>query len=188
MDLEEISLIIGIAEEKMQAAISHLQHELLSIRAGKASADILIGIMAPYYGTPTPIHQVANISNADARTLVIQPWEKNMLGPIEKAIFQAQLGITPQNDGQVIRLTIPPLTEERRREMVKKAKLMGEESRVGVRAGRQKAMEEFKKAIKNGLPEDIGKKKEVDVDALTKTYIDKIEKMLEVKEKEIMTV
>ncbi len=188
MDLEEISLIIEIAEEKMTGAIEHLQHDLVKLRTGKASTDILNGIMVPYYGSPTPIHQIANISTGDARTLIIQPWEKNTLGAIEKGLFEAQLGMTPQNDGQIIRLIIPPVTEERRRDLVKKAKHSGEESKVGVRAARQKAMEELKKAVKAGLSEDIGKREEANVDTLTKTFIEKVDKIIETKEKEIMTV
>lgn len=188
MDLEEISLLIDIAEEKMDGAIDHLQNELTKLRTGKASTDILKGIMVPYYGAPTPIQQIANISTGDARTLIIQPWERNTLGAIEKGIFEAQLGMTPQNDGQVIRLVIPPVTEERRKDLVKKAKHSGEESKVGVRAARQKAMEEIKKAVKAGLAEDIGKKEEAKIDALTKTYSEKVDKIIEQKEREIMTV
>ncbi len=188
MDLEEISLIIDIAEEKMDGAVEHLQHELVKLRTGKASTDILKGIMVPYYGAPTSLHQVANVSTGDARTLLIQPWERNTLGAIEKALFEAQLGMTPQNDGQIIRLVIPPVTEERRRELAKKAKHSGEESKVGVRAARQKAIEEIKKAVKAGLSEDIGKKEEARIDALTKTHIERVDKIVDTKEKEIMTV
>ena len=188
MDLEEISLIIEIAEEKMAGAIEHLQHELVKLRTGKASTDILNGIMVPYYGAPTPIHQIANISTGDARTLIIQPWETKMLGVIEKGLFEAQLGMTPQNDGQIIRLIIPPVTEERRKDLAKKAKHSGEESKVGVRAARQKAMEELKKAVKAGLSEDIGKKEEAYVDNVTKSFIEKVDKIVEAKEREIMTV
>jgi ribosome recycling factor len=188
MDLEEISMILDIAEESMEHSITHLQHDLLKIRAGKANPDLLNGILVPYYGAPTALNQVANISTADARTLTVQPFEKKMLGAIEKAIFEAALGITPQNDGILIRLSIPPVTEERRREMVKKAKASGEDSKVGVRSARQKAIEEIRKAVKNGLSEDLGKRYEEDVQTLTKKYNDKIEKVLEQKEKEILTV
>jgi ribosome recycling factor len=188
MDLEEINLIRDIAEESMDGAVDHLRNELLKIRTGKASTDILNGLMVSYYGSPTPLNQVANISTADARTILIQPWEKTMLGPIEKGIFEAQLGITPQNDGQVIRLNIPPLTEERRRDLAKKAKLMGEDSKVGVRSARQKAMEEIKKAVKAGLPEDFGKKEEEKIQQLTQRYNERVDKLIEAKEKDIMTV
>jgi ribosome recycling factor len=188
MDASEISLVLEMTEESMANAIDHLQNELLKVRTGKANTDLLNGIMVNYYGSPTPIGQVANISVADARTIVIQPWEKNMLGTIEKGIFDAQLGITPQNDGQVIRLSIPPLTEERRKEMVKKARNMGEETKVGIRSARHKAMDEIKKAVKNGLPEDLGKKSEESVQKVTDKYVERVDKLLEVKEKDIMTV
>jgi ribosome recycling factor len=188
MDLEEISLIIDIAEEKMDGAVDRLLHDLVKLRTGKASTDLLNGIMVQYYGAPTPIHQIANISTGDARTLLIQPWERNMLGAIEKGLFEAQLGMTPQNDGQIIRLIIPPVTEERRRDLAKKAKHSGEESKVGVRAARQKAMEELKKAVKAGLSEDVGKAEEAKVDVLTKRFIEKVDKIIENKEREIMTV
>jgi ribosome recycling factor len=188
MDTEEINLIFEMAEESMNQAINHLQHELVKIRTGKANADLLNSLMVPYYGAPTPVSQVANISTADARTIIIQPWEKNMLGTIEKAIFEAAMGITPQNDGQMIRLSIPPLTEERRREMVKKAKLAGEESRVGIRNARRDAIEEIRKGVKAGLSEDMGKKKEEDMQQLTNRYTERIEKIVELKEKDIMTV
>ncbi len=188
MDSSEINLILEVAEDAMTHAINHLQIELVKIRTGKANSDLLSSLMVPYYGSPTPVSQIANISTADARTIVIQPWEKNILGAIEKAIFEAGLGITPQNDGQIIRLSIPPLTEERRREMVKKAKQYGEDSKVGVRSARRDAMEEIKKGVKNGLPEDIGKKTEDDIQNLTNRFVEKIDKMLDIKEKDIMTV
>ena len=188
MDLSEIDLIIEMAEEGMQHAMDHLQHELVKIRTGKANASMLNGIMVNYHGSPTPLKQIANISADDARTIVIQPWEKNVLGTIEKALFEAALGITPQNDGQIIRLTIPPSTEERRREFVKKAKHAGEESKIGIRTARREAMEEVRKAVKNGFPEDIGKKKEDEIQNLTNRYVEKVDKILDMKEKEIMTV
>ena len=188
MDLEEINLVIEIAEDAMDHAVTHLQNELAKIRTGKANSDMLSNILVPYYGVPTHIAQVANISAADARTLIIQPWEKKTLPAIEKAIFEAGLGITPQNDGSIIRLNIPPLTEERRREFVKRAKHVGEESKVGIRSARQKAMEEIKKGVKNGLPEDIGKKSEETVQQLTNKFVEKTDKVVEQKEKDIMTV
>jgi ribosome recycling factor len=188
MDLAELDLVFEIAEESMKSALDHLSHELVRIRTGKANADLLNAIMVPYYGSPTPLKQVANVSTADARTIVIQPWEKNVLGTIEKALFEAQLGITPQNDGQIIRLSIPPLTEERRREFVKKAKHSGEECKIGIRNARREAMEDIRKAVKNGLSEDMGKEKEEEMQNLTKSYIDKVDRTVELKEKEIMTV
>jgi ribosome recycling factor len=188
MDASEIDIILEIAEDAMQHAIDHLQHELVKVRTGKANTDLLNGILVNYYGNPSPISQVANISTADARTIVIQPWEKNMLGTIEKAIFEASIGITPQNDGQIIRLSIPPLTEERRKEMVKKARHMGEESKVGIRSARHKGMDEIRKGVKNGLPEDMGKRAEETLQKVTDRFVEKVDKLLEIKEKDIMTV
>jgi ribosome recycling factor len=188
MDASEINLMLEMAEEAMKNALEHLQNELIKIRTGKASTDLLNGLLVSYYGSPTSLQQVANISTADARTIVIQPWEKSTLSAIEKSIFEAGLGLTPQNDGQVIRLNIPPLTEERRRELVKKAKQMGEDSKVGVRSSRRETMEDIKKAVKDGLSEDIGKKTEEDVQSLTNRYIERVEKMVENKEKDIMTI
>lgn len=188
MDLEEISLLIDITEDSMQQTVSHLQTELAKIRTGKANTDMLSNILVPYYGAPTPLTQVANITAADARTLIIQPWEKKTLGAIEKAIFESGLGITPSNDGSMIRLNIPPLTEERRRDFVKRAKAVGEDSKIGIRTARHKAMDEIKKAIKNGLPEDIGKKSEDSIQQLTNKFVEKTDKIVELKEKDIMTV
>lgn len=172
----------------MDHAIEHLEHELAKVRTGKASTTMLEGIMAPYYGTPTPISQIGNVSTADAKTLVIQPWEKSMLAPIEKAIFEANLGVTPQNDGEVIRIMIPPLTEDRRKDLAKKAKALGEDAKVSIRNTRRDAMEHIKKAIKDGYPEDAGKRKEQDIQDMTNKYSTKVDHLVEVKEKDIMTV
>ncbi len=185
---EDVNLSIELAEEAMMKAIEHLQNELVKIRTGKASPAMLGGVLVPYYGNPTPLNQVANISTSDARTLVIQPWEKSMLSAIEKAIFETNLGITPMNDGEVIRLAVPPLTEERRRDLVKQAKALGEDAKVSLRSARHKAMDFIKKAVKDGYPEDMGKRREKDVDDLTQKYSEKIDKLIEVKEKDIMTV
>jgi ribosome recycling factor len=149
---------------------------------------MLNGLMVEYYGSPTPLSQVANVSTPDARTIAIQPWEKKMLALIEKAIFEANLGITPMNDGEVVRLMIPPMSEERRVAMVKQAKQAGEESRVAIRAHRHKIMDFIKKQVKDGFPEDMGKRKEDEVQKTIEGYMAKIEKMLEAKEKDIMTV
>src|SRR5678815_2433292 len=154
---EELDLIIEISNDSMSKAINHLETELIKIRAGKATPNIVDGIVVDYYGNPTPINQVGNISVADARTLSIQPWEKNMLQPIERAIIAAKIGITPQNDGNMIRLFIPPLTEERRKELVKKSLGEGEISKVSIRTIRRDAMEHIKKLQKNGLSEDLCK-------------------------------
>jgi len=185
---DEISLHLDHAKDQMNHAIEHLNKELTKVRAGKVSANMLDGLMVSYYGSPTPINQVANISAADSRTLVIQPWEKNTLGAIEKSIFEANLGITPQNDGSVIRVMIPPLTEERRKEMVKKAKHEGEEAKISIRNARRDFLEFIKKTVKNGYPEDEGKGKEALIQDITNKYSEKVEHAIVSKEKEIMTV
>lgn len=172
----------------MEKAISHLEVELVKIRAGKATPNIVDGVMVDYYGNPTPINQVGNISVADARTLTIQPWEKNMLQPIERAIINANIGINPQNDGNMIRLFLPPLTEERRRELVKRAQNEGEHSRVAIRSIRRDAMEKIKKLQKAGLSEDVSKDAETSVQEITDRHINLVDKHLGTKEKEIMTV
>ena len=157
-------------------------------RTGKASTSLVTDLMVEYYGAPTPIAQIANIQVADARTIIIQPWERNMLAPIERVIINGNIGITPANDGEVIRLSIPPLTEERRKELVKKAKHAGEESKVGIRNARHKALDHIKKAVKEGLPEDVGKRKETEVQDLVNKHVEIAEKTVATKEKEIMTV
>ena len=185
---EDISRIVPTAEDHMKKAITHLETELTKIRAGKANPQILDGIVVDYYGSPTPISQVGNISVMDVRTLSIQHWEKNMLQPIERAIIAANIGINPQNDGNQIRLFLPPLTEERRRELVKKCQGEGEHSRVAIRSIRRDAIEHIKKLQKNGLSEDIAKDTEADVQNLTDKFISAVEKHLLSKEKEIMAV
>src|ERR1051326_5244156 len=185
---EELDLIIEISKDSMTKAINHLETELIKIRAGKASPNIVDGIVVDYYGNPTPINQVGNISVADARTLTIQPWEKNMLQPIERAIIAANIGINPQNDGNQIRLFLPPLTEERRKELVKKCQGEGEHSKVAKRKIRRDAIEHIKKLQKNGLSEDIAKDTEASVQDITNKFISAIDKHLSSKEKEIMAV
>lgn len=185
---DDVDENIEISQELMEASIEHLQKELVKVRTGKASPAMLGGILVPYYGSPTPLGQVANISTADAKTLVIQPWEKNMLGPIEKSIFEANLGVTPQNDGEIIRINIPPLTEERRRDLVKRVKVLGEDAKVGIRNARRESMDFIKKAVKEGYPEDAGKRKENLVQEMTDKHIEKIDKLVEAKEKDIMTI
>jgi ribosome recycling factor len=185
---EDLELIIEDSKDSMDKAINHLETELIKIRAGKATPNIVDGIVVDYYGNPTPINQVGNISVADARTLTIQPWEKNMLQPIERAIIAANIGLNPQNDGNMIRLFLPPLTEERRRELVKKAQNEGEQSKVAIRSIRREAMEHIKKLQKNGLSEDITKDAEENIQQLTDRYITTVDKHLGTKEKEIMTV
>jgi ribosome recycling factor len=188
MSPEDIALTIEMAEDSMKKAINHLEAELAKIRAGKANPQMLDGIVVDYYGTPTPIGQVGNISVMDARTLTIQPWEKNMLQPIERAIINSNIGINPQNDGNIIRLFLPPLTEERRRELVKRSQGEGEHSRVAIRNIRRDAIESIKKAQKNGLSEDAAKDAEADIQNVTDRYISLVEKHLASKEKDIMAV
>jgi ribosome recycling factor len=188
MSLEELELITEDAESSMQKAISHLEAELIKIRAGKASPSMLDGISVDYYGSPTPVNQVANISVLDARTISIQPWEKNMLAPIERAILQANIGITPQSDGVQIRLFLPPLTEERRRDLFKKASAEGEHSKVAIRNIRRDSIEHIKKLQKDGLSEDAAKDAEKDMQNITDKYISLVDKHLSAKEKEMMAV
>jgi len=186
--MEEINALMNHTEESMSASVEHLKYELTKIRTGKASTSLLNDLAVSYYGTMTPVNQVASVSTADARTIVVQPWEKSMLRPIENAIFEANLGITPMNDGEVIRLTIPPLTEERRRDLVKQAKHIGEEAKVSIRSIRQKSLEAIRKAVKDGYPEDAGKDKEDAVQNLVNKYSKAIEHLIEVKEKDVMHV
>jgi len=185
---DEIDMLKDIAKEGMDKAISHLNHELKKVRTGKASPSLVKDLPVEYYGSPSTVSQVANVGTSDARTITIQPWEKNMIPVIEKAIFEANVGITPQNDGEIIRLIVPPLTEDRRREMVKKTKSLGEDAKVGVRKNRQAAMDGIKKAVKDGYSEDSGKREEHNVQELTNAYGKKIDEILAAKEKEIMTV
>jgi ribosome recycling factor len=185
---EELSLIMDDAEEHMQKAIQHLEIELVKIRAGRANPNMLDGIVVDYYGTPTPINQIGNLSVTDARTLTIQPWEKNMLQPIERAIINSNIGLAPQNDGNIIRLFLPPLTEERRKELVKRVNAEGEHTKVAVRNIRRDAIEQIKKLQKDGLSEDAAKDAEKDVQVLTDKFSVQIDKHLEAKDKEIMSV
>jgi ribosome recycling factor len=185
---DELNKVIDHAEDAMRKSIAHLEAELIKVRAGKAHPNLVDGIVVDYYGNATPINQVGNISVADARTLTIQPWEKNMLQPIERAIIAANIGITPQNDGVIIRLFMPPLTEERRRELVKRAQNEGENSKVSIRSIRRDSMEQIKKLQKNGLSEDVAKDAEANIQDVTNKYITLVDKHLATKEKEIMTV
>ncbi len=185
---EDIPSIINDAGDHMRKAIRHLETELVKIRAGKANPNIIDGLVVDYYGNPTPIGQVANVNVADARTLTIQPWEKNMLQPIERAIINANIGITPQNDGNLIRLFLPPLTEERRKELVKRCQAEGEHARVAIRNIRRDAIEHIKKLQKNGLSEDAAKDAEAEVQGVTDKYTSEVTRHLEAKEKEIMSV
>ena len=187
---ELIKKQLNDAKALMEKAIDHADNELTKIRAGKANPAILDNVSVDYHGTRMPINQTANVNTQDARTLVIQPWEKSMLTPIEKAIQAANLGLNPQNDGVIIRISIPPLTEERRRDLVKKAKQEAEDAKVGIRGARKDAMEEIKKlkGAKTPLPEDEAKEAEAKIQTLTDSFVSKCDKHLEYKEKEIMTV
>ncbi len=186
---EDVEFLLDDAESSMKKAISHLETELTKIRAGKASPAMLDGIIVEYYGAPTPISQVANINVLDARTLSIQPWEKKMLQAIERSIMAANIGITPQNDGNQIRLFMPPLTEERRRELFKKASNEGEGSKVAIRSIRRDTIEQIKKLQKDSeISEDESKDAENGVQEITDRYIVLVDKHLAAKEKEMMAI
>ncbi len=185
---EELSNITKDATATMQKAISHLEAELVKIRAGKANPVMLDGIVADYYGNPTPIAQIANITTLDARTISVQPWEKNMLQVIERAIIAANIGINPQNDGNIIRLFLPPLTEERRKELVKKCGAEGEQAKVSIRNIRRDAIEHIKKLQKDGASEDECKDAEAETQTITDRHISLVDKFLAAKEVEIMAV
>jgi ribosome recycling factor len=185
---QEIQNILNSIKEKMNKAVLHLESELVKVRAGKANPQMLDGIYVDYYGVNTPLNGVGSITATDARTLVIQPWEKGMLQAIEKAILASNIGLTPQNDGSVIRINLPPLTEERRKDLVKQAKAYAEQAKVAVRNVRKEANDEVKKLQKNGLPEDLAKDAETKIQHITDQYIAKIDEHLAKKEKEIMTV
>jgi ribosome recycling factor len=185
---EELELHIMEATSTMEKAISHLEAELVKLRAGRANPQMFDGLTVDYYGAPTPIAQVANITVADARTLTIQPWERNMLQAIERSIIAANLGVTPQNDGMIIRIFLPPLTEERRREIVKRVQGEGEHSKVAIRNIRRDAIEQVKKMQKNGLSEDTAADAEKEIQDLTNKFIALVEKTLAAKEKEVMSV
>ena len=185
---EEVQLVSEDAVEKMEKALKHLSAELVKLRAGKATPAMLDGILVNYYGTPTPLQQVASINTPDARSFVIQPWEKKVIDAIEKAIFAANIGMTPSNNGEVVRLTVPPLTEERRKTLVKQVKVEGENARISIRNARREAIEELKKMVKSGLPEDVEKDAEAEIQKLTGKYYKKVDEILTKKETEIMTV
>lgn len=185
---EDVQSITAHAQDHMKKAISHLEAELVKIRAGKANPQMFDGLVVDYYGSPMAINQVANISVMDARTLSIQPWEKNMVQPIERAIIAANMGVTPQNDGAIIRIFLPPLTEERRRELVKKCQGEGEHGKVAIRNIRRDAIEHIKRLQKNGLSEDAAKDGEDTIQQLTDKHISLVDTHLAAKEKEIMSV
>lgn len=185
---EEVQFIIDETKESMMKALKHLEEELRRVRAGKASPDMLSAVKVEYYGMPTPLQQVASIKLQDARTLLIAPFERKLIGDVERAIFQANLGVTPQNDGENIRITIPPMTEERRKDLVKQSKAAGETCKVSIRAARKEGNDAIKALSKEGLSEDMAKGAEEDIQNITNDHIAKVDKMLALKEEEIMTI
>lgn len=185
---EDIQFILDSTEESMQNAITHLKKQFANIRAGKATPAMVGSVMVDYYGSMTPLTQVANVNTPDGRTLSIQPWEKAMIPEIEKAIMNSNLGFNPMNNGESVIINVPPLTEERRKDLVKQAKAEAEEAKIGVRNDRKNANNEIKRLEKEGLAEDLCRNAEIDVQALTDKYIKRIDELLAVKEKEILTV
>lgn len=180
--------ILNEASERMQKAIDHLEDELLNVRAGKASPHVLNSVMVDYYGTQTPVSGVASVTVPDAKTILIQPWDKKMLRPLEKAILDSNIGLTPSNNGEQIRLSIPPLTEERRKDLVKQVRGEAETARISLRNARRDAVEAFKKAQKEGMPEDEAKDGETQSQKLLEKFSKTLDAALDRKEKEIMTV
>ncbi|MBR7182883.1 MAG: ribosome recycling factor [Alistipes sp.] len=180
--------ILADASARMQKAVDFLEDTLLNIRAGKASTNVLNGVFVDYYGSQTPVSGVASVTVPDAKTILIQPWDKNMIRVIEKAILDSNIGLTPSNNGEQIRLSIPPLTEERRKELVKQSKGEVENARISLRNARRDAVEAFKKAVKEGMPEDESKDGETQIQKLLEKYSKLIDAAFEKKEKEIMTV
>jgi ribosome recycling factor len=185
---EEVQFCIDSAKESMNKSIAHYESELLKIRAGRANPQMLSGVMVDYYGTMTALPQVANVGAPDARTLTVQPWEKNMLVELNKAIINANLGFSPMDNGEMLIINIPPLTEERRRDLVKRAKSEAENCKVSIRSARKDANDEIKQLGKDGLPQDSVKDAEVSIQKLTDSYIAKIDAILKVKDAEIMKV
>ena len=185
---EEIEIIIEETTDRMKGAIKHLESELSKLRAGKASPALLDGINVDYYGVNTPLNQVSNINTPDAKSVMVQPWEKTLLGPIEKAILAANIGLTPVNNGEVIHINVPALTEERRAQLVKMVKNEGELAKISVRNSRKWANDELKKLLKEGLSEDMEKTAEDQVQELTDDYVKKVDEVIDAKETDIMTV
>ena len=180
--------ILNDATARMQKAVDFLEETLSNIRAGKASVNVLNGVFVDYYGSQTPVSGVASVTVPDAKTVLIQPWDKNMIRLIEKAIIDSNIGLTPSNNGESIRLSMPPLTEERRKELVKQSKAEAENARISLRNARRDAVEAFKKAVKEGMPEDEGKDGEAQVQKVVDKFNKAIDAAFEKKEKEIMTV
>lgn len=185
---DEVKMALDEANEAMEKAIGHLEFELNKIRAGKASPMMLDSVKVDYYGAPTPLKNIANVNTPDARTITVQAWEKNMFEPICKAIIEANLGLNPQNNGDLIIISVPMLTEERRRELSKKAHAEGEHARVSIRSARKDAIDFIRQALKDGLPEDEGKTGETRVQELTDKFNKKVDEVLAAKDRDIMTI
>lgn len=185
---EELSMIYDEFKEANQKSLNHLENELIKIRAGKATPAMLNSVMVEYYGSMTPLQQVANVNTMDARTIIVQPWEKPLLNDIAKGIINANLGLNPQNNGEQLIIAVPPLTEERRRDLVKRAKVEAENAKIGVRNNRKDALDMIKDLKNDGLSEDMTKDAEEEVQKITNSYIKKVDELLEIKEKDIMTV
>lgn len=184
----ESKQILNDASARMERTVEHLEEELLNVRAGKASTNVLNGVMVDYYGSQTPVSGVASVTVPDAKTILIQPWDKNLIRVIEKAIIDSNIGLTPSNNGEQIRLSIPPLTEERRKDLVKQIRAEAETARISLRNARRDAVEAFKKAIKEGMPEDESKDGETQAQKLLEKFSKQLDALLDKKEKEIMTV
>ncbi len=185
---EDIQFVLDTAEEHMSAAIGHLEKELAAIRAGKADPKMIASVTVDYYGTETPIPQVANVSAPDARTIAIQPWEKNMIDPIERAIINSNLGFNPDNNGEIIRINIPALTEERRKDLMKQVHQEAENAKISIRNARREAIDEFKKMQKEGLSEDLQRDGEDEAQKLTDKYYKVVEEKVADKEQDVMTI
>ncbi len=185
---EDIKMVLDMTKESMEKALAHLEDTLAHIRAGKADPRMLDAVTVEYYGNETPLNQVSNINTPDARTIKIQPWEKNMIDAIEKAILYANLGVNPSNNGEAIIINIPPLTEERRKELVKQAKNEGENAKISIRNARKDAIDQFRQMKKDGLSEDMEKDAEEETQNLTTDYTAKVDEMIKKKEEDIMTL
>ncbi|HLU86451.1 MAG TPA: ribosome recycling factor [Taishania sp.] len=185
---EELEEIYSELRNSNNKTLTHLENELVKVRAGRATPSMLHGVLVDYYGSPTPIQQVANIGTMDARTITVQPWEKSMLNEIAKGIINSNLGLNPQNNGETILINVPALTEERRRELVKKAKAEGEHAKVGIRNNRKDALDLVKELKNEGMSEDLAKDAEAQIQNITDAYVKKVDEQLELKEKDIMTI
>ncbi|HVN56708.1 MAG TPA: ribosome recycling factor [Bacteroidales bacterium] len=185
---EELELVIEETKDRMEKAIEHLEHELAHLRAGRATPALLDGITVDYYGVNSPLNQVSNINTPDAKSILIQPWEKTMLGTIEKAILAANIGLTPVNNGEIIRINVPPLTEERRHQLVKQVRNEGETAKISIRNSRKWANDELKNLLKEGMPEDLEKNGIEKIQEMTNDFSIKVDKVVTQKEKDIMTV